>query len=295
MKFNFVFIFFLSFLSAVSAQEQQVYSMSKVHSLPIFAACEKHDPTDRKLMNNCISSDLSMKLFKSLKGFDEVMKQSGFEKAEATLQFLVSKEGVLIDIRPLEGGNPILGDAAAIALEKIAMELPPIQPAKLKNGTPVNVVFQLPIEYRVKKEEVNKSSNDYPVDEIVLYTLTPEGKTYRYEVRLYKNKSITVYEKQGSEFYFLGKYLTLNELERSEPYKSLMEKERKQGKTLVTDGFIGEDFYEVYIYNLFNADGKHKVFVEVFKKVKGKNQSVAKFEKEESFNQSKYAPLIYRD
>jgi hypothetical protein len=275
-------------------QEQQIYSAGKVHQLPIFPDCEKVSE-DRSKLLSCISRELSIRVHKNLVDFDEVMNQSGFEKAEATLQFLVSKEGVLIDIRPLQGGNPILGDAAAIALEKIAMELPPIQPAKLKNGTPVNVVFQLPIEYRVKKEEVKKVENEYPVDEIVLFTLIPDGKPYRYEVRLYKNRSITIYEKQDSEYYFLGKYLTLNELERSEPYKSLMEKERKLGKTLVTDGFIGEEFYEVYIHNLFGTNTKSPVFVEVYKKVKGKNQSVAKFEKEESFNQSIYAPLIYRD
>src|SRR5690606_15303170 len=107
----------------------------------------------------------------------------------------------------------------------------------------------------------------------------PNQKNLRYEVRLFKNKDIKLYEIQKDAQYFLGKFLTLNELERSDPYKSLIEKERKQGKTLVTDGFIGEEFFEIYIHNLFKGDPKKSIFVEVIKDVKGKKQSVAKFEK----------------
>jgi hypothetical protein len=294
MKTLFNLLFCLFFLNLGFGQEQQIYSAGKVHTLPVFQGCEK-DSEDRTKSISCISSTLSSRIHQELKGFDEVLKQSGFQSAETTLQFLVSKEGVIIDIRPLQGGNPILGDAASIAMEKIAMELPPIQPAKLKNGTAVNVMFQLPFEFIAKKEENIQSQNDFEVDEIVLFTLIPNQKNLRYEVRLFKNKDIKLYEIQKDAQYFLGKFLTLNELERSDPYKSLIEKERKQGKTLVTDGFIGEEFFEIYIHNLFKGDPKKSIFVEVIKDVKGKKQSVAKFEKEETFNQSIFAPLIFRD
>lgn len=295
MKFNFVFLLFLFFLSAVSAQEQQLYSSQKVHSMPIFSGCEKHDPTDRKLMNNCISSQLSLKLFKSLNGFDEVMRQSGFETAETLIQFVVSKEGVIIDIRALEGGNPILGDAFVMAFEQIAMELPPIQPAKLKDGEAVNIVFQLPFEYRVAKTRESKPNSTFPVEEIVLFTLNSENKSPRYEVRLYKNKDIKVYEVNDQKDIFLGKYLTLYELEKSEPFKTLIENERKSNRTLVTEGTIDNEFYQIVIHNLFQSPSKKSVFVEVLKEVNGKFKSVEKFEKEEEFNQSPYAPLIYRN
>lgn len=290
-----ILAFLLCSVHFAFGQEQQVYTMSKVHALPIMSGCEKKDPTDRKSMVTCISSNLNADLYKSMKGFDEIMKQSGIEKAEAIIQFLVSKEGVIIDISALQGSNPILADAAVLAFEKLAMDYPPIQPAKLKDGTPVNVIFQLPFEYVVPKtKEVIKNDNPN-AKEIVIFSLLPESNAYRYEVRLFKNKEIKVYEVNSTSEVFLGKYITLNELEQSEPYKTLLESARKQAKTLISEGIVDGEFYQVYVHNLFQNSKNKSVYVEVLKEVEGKFISVEKFEKESDFESSKYAPLIYRD
>lgn len=295
MKTHFTFLFCFFFLTLSLGQEQQIYSAQKVNTLPIFPGCDKVPSSDRKKVLSCLSAELSKKLYKELDGFKEVMQQSGFSKAETTLQFVISKEGIILNISTLQGGNPVLGDAAIMAMEKISMELPPIMPAKLKNGTPVNLIFQLPFEFQIQLEEKKAITQEYPVDEIVLFTFLPEKKDYRYEVRLYKNKDIKVYETQNGIDIFLGKFLSLVELEKSEPYKTLMEIERKGNKTLVADGILDGEFYEVIIHNLFQKDSKKSVYVEVLKEKNGKKQSVAKFEKEEEFNESVYAPLIYRD
>lgn len=130
-------------------------------------------------------------------------------------------------------------------------------------------------------------------NEIVLFTLLENEM--RYEIRLSQGKNIKTYEiKNGAETY-LGKFLSLGEVESSEPYKSLIGRERQSTKTFVTDGYLGSEFYEIYIHNLFNAKRENPIFVEVVKIENKKAEVVSKYDKETDFNESRFAPLIYRD
>src|SRR5690606_36243777 len=111
--------------------------------------------------------------------------------------------------------------------------VPPIRPAKLKNGEAVNLLFQLPLSFQVESKYAESALPDYPVDEIVLFTLLPEKENHRYEVRLFQNKDLKIYEIKENQSLFLGKFLTLGEIRSSEPYKSLMERHRRNDKILV--------------------------------------------------------------
>ena len=276
------------------SQEQQLYTDIKVKEMAVFPGCESIDPHQKKEMNDCISKQVSDRLVNNLKGVDESLRQSGIYDARADIQFIISKEGIILGVKETEGSNAILADAAVMAMENMAMELPPIRPARLQDGTPVNLVFQLPIVMKLEKTDDVLSSEDYPVDEIVLFTLFGEADI-RYEVRLFKNKDINIYEIKNRHTDFLGKFLTLNEVESSEPYKSLIDKNRSSNKILVTDGYLEKEFFEIYVYNLFDESQTLPVFVEVVKVADEKRQSISKFEKETEFNQSRFAPLIYRD
>jgi len=292
MKQLFTILFILILGNSVFAQEQKLFATREVAEMAVFPGCEKIAPTNKNEMNACLSQQLSEKLANKLMGFDEVMQQSGISGAVAKIQFVISKEGIIIDIRELKGSNPILADAAVQALSKIAEELPPIRPAKIKKGTPVNIVYQLPVKYEIGLE--NKEPEQvFPVDEIVLFTLS--DKDSRYEIRLFKNKEIKMYERKNGTETYLGRFLSLNEVERSEPYKSLIDKEKNKDRILVTDGNLDDGFYEIYIYNLFKKESDKPVFVEVVKVDNGKKKVVSKFEKEADFNQSRFAPLLYRD
>ena len=208
---------------------------------------------------------------------------------------MISKEGIIIGVEQMNCGNLILGDAASLAMEKISMELPPIRPAILEDGTPVNLIFQLPVRFKIEEEVKGIVNSIYPVDEIVLFTLLTENKDLRYEVRWFKNKDIKVYEIRNHQSNFLGKFLTLNELENSEPYKSLIDKSRTENKILVADGFLDKEFFEIYIYNLFDSSRQEPIFVEVVEVKDKKVQSVFTFQTEAEFNDSKFVSLIYRD
>lgn len=130
-------------------------------------------------------------------------------------------------------------------------------------------------------------------NEIVLFTLLENE--LRYEIRLSQGKNIKTYEINNGVETYLGKYLSLGEVESSEPYKSLIGKERQSTKTFVTDGYLGNEFYEIYIHNLFNAKSEKPIFVEVLKVEDQKIEVVSKYDKESDFNESPFAPLLYRD
>lgn len=291
MKQLFTFLL-ISFFGNLLAQEASLFSSRQVEEMAVFPGCENVNPSDKNEMNSCLSQKLSEHLSKELIGFDEVMQQSGLSSAIAKIQFVISKEGIIIDINEMKGSNPVLAVAAVKALAKISEELPPIRPAKLKNGTPVNIVYQLPVKFKIEQENA-ETAQVYPVDEIVLFTLI--DNKLRYEVRLFKNKDIRTYEVRNEEETYLGKFLSLGEVEQSEPYKSLINKERNSDKTLVADGFLDDGFFEIYIHNLFDREKKKPIFVEVVRVDDNRKTTVFKFEKEAEFNKSRFASLIYRD
>lgn len=145
----------------------------------------------------------------------------------------------------------------------------------------------------LKPAVAQDSDKTFPVDEVVLFTLVQDD--LRYEIRLFQDRNIKTYEIKNGEVTYLGKFLNLVEVERSEPYKSLMADARRSTKTFVTDGYLGNEFYEIYIHNLFNAQRENPIFVEVLKVNENKTELVSKYEKETDFNKSPFAPLIYRD
>src|SRR5690606_4419992 len=160
--------------------------------MAVFPGCEKIDNSDTNALTNCMSEQLSGRLIRELDGLDEALRQSGVYDAQAQIQFVISREGIIIGIEPMAGSNSILGDAASVAMEKIAMELPPIRPAMLKKGQAVNLVFQLPVRFQID-ENAGRTAGEFPVDEIMLFALLTDKKDLRYEVRWFKNKDIKIY------------------------------------------------------------------------------------------------------
>ena len=280
--------------SLLYSQQQPLYTTQQVKEMAIFPGCGNISQSLKKELTNCLSQQLSERLMKELNGVEEILRKSDIYDASAQIQFIISKEGILLGSDALPESNPVLADAALVAMDRISMELPPIRPAMLKNGTPVNLVLQLPVVFKLEKKAESAASTSYPVDEIVLFTLVAKEKNSRYEVRLFQNKDVKVYEVKDERAEFLGKFLTLNEVESSEPYKSLINQCKSDNKILVTDGFLEKEFFEIYIYNLFDPAHKNPIFVEVMKVDNQKRKLVSKFEKESDFNESRFAPLIYR-
>lgn len=293
MKKLLLSIFLLFAISFVYSQQQQLYTVREVKEMAVFPGCEKIKSNRLKEVNQCLASQLSGLLNEKLDGIETIMNQHGITKAFAIIQFVISKEGVILGVANTEGSDPILGHAAVNALNMISEEIKPIRPAKLKSGEMVNILYQMPVTYENDNEQM-LTDYQFPVDEIVLFTLKSEQVVY--EIRLFKNQDIKIYEIKDGKQTFVGKFLSLSEVEKSDPYKSLIEKESLADKTLVSGGKLGDGYYEIYIHNLFQNSKKSKpIFVEIEKVENQKRTLVKTYEKEDDFNRSIYAPLIYRE
>lgn len=290
LQLAFFILLLLFLMPSLVAQSQNLYQINEVKEAPVFPGCEYLKPNRKKEMGHCISRQLSIRLAKKLAHFNESMIQSQTARAEAQIQFVISKEGIIINPMETEDSHPLLAEASIQALNEISYEIPPIRPAKNKKGEPVNLLLQLPVVYTANLSDITKREAVYPVDEIVLFTML-DG-SIRYEIRLFKEKYVKVYEVLDGKTTYLGRFMSLPEAERSEPYKELIAKERKSDRIFVADGYLGDEFFEVYIYHLF--DRKKSIYIEVFKNENSESTLTATFQRESDFNNSIYAPLIYR-
>lgn len=277
--------------SLLFSQQQTLYSIKEVKEMPVFSSCDGIKPTKKDKMQHCISRELTLLLSKKMANFSDFMLENQITEAKAILQFVVSKEGILMDINATKDSNPLLAEAAVQSLNLISEEIPPIRPAKLKSGESVNLFYQFPLKFTAHIDPNQEPNVEYPVEEIVMFTLV--DKNLNYEIRLFKERNLRVFEYHDNQEVFLGKFLSMREFENSEPYKSLIEQERFAEKTLVTFGYMNDEKYEIYIYNLFRKNKPS--YVEVVKVEGAKKSTVATFEKEIDFSKSEYAHLIYRE
>lgn len=294
MKHFSFFLLFLMMSEPAFSQQQPLYTASEVKEMPVFPGCEHIKPSRKKVMNECMAEKISDLLNEKMEGMHDVMAQYGISQASAVIMFVITKEGVMLNFSEVKGSNPLLAQYSIDALNRISMEIRPIRPAMIKKDQRVNLLYQMPITYENDEDAGEFEDYQFPVDEIVLFTLKDSDNDY--EVRLFQDRDIRIFEIKDKTPTFLGRFLSIGEVERSEPYKSLIEKERQSDRTLVSGGELDGDYYEIYIHNLFQKDKKSKpIFVEIEKLENGKMIPVQTFEKEIEFNQSKYAPLIYRE
>lgn len=287
---HILYIFFFIISGNLSAQKQKLYNVDEVREMPIFPSCDDIKPRNKKKVSECISKSLTTLLSSKLRGFENVMYENNLGEASAVIQFVISKEGVIQHIQELNGSDPLLAERAIQSLDQISQELPPIRPAKMRSGESVNLLLQFPIRFQVDLNSSNFDKIEYPVDEIVLFSLF-EGN-YRYEVRLFENKNIKVYELRDDRETYLGRFMSMNELLRSEPYRSLVEEIKSTDRFFVTDGKLENETYEIYILNLLNQT--KPVYVEVLKNENGEKILIEEYQRELDFSNSIYAPLIYR-
>src|SRR5690606_26976655 len=118
-----------------------------------YPGCEKFKG-DKTKLQQCLSQKLNDELSDQLSDFAEVLNDRGETQAVAKLQFVIDKSGKIIQVQPMKGGSAELGKESEKALERIASRLASrgkiIEPAKLEDGSPVNLVFQLPVKYQIQ-------------------------------------------------------------------------------------------------------------------------------------------------
>lgn len=258
------------------------FTARQVSEMAIFPGCEQFAGTDKAELQKCFSQNITNLLVTKLENFAEKMTELKINSATSKLQFVVSKNGKLIQIQAISGGNNELGFASENALKEIATEIPAIRPALLEDGSPVNLVFQLPVRFQIQED--NPEEPQYEWNELVMTTLKDENSVY--EIRLAKPETFKVYEITSNGQVFLGNYQAMYEILQNEPYKSLFEKQK--AKILITEGTMKEVFYRVYS---LKEDALH---VHIYEVKDGKEALVEKINQKDFYYLPNYSELIIR-
>jgi len=289
MKSIFTFIcFILTFSFGISQEHSETkkdYSIKDVKDFAVYPGCEKF--SDNAQLLNCFSEKINQLLPKKLKRIQRKLLKNDVIYARANVLFIVSKEGEIVFPKITEGFNEEFNVAVIDAFKSLSKEIPKIEPAKLEDGTAVNLIFQMPVIFSLDENPVEISTESF-----VLFTLVDENLIY--EIRLNENQSLHAFEFKNETYTFLGKFSNLNELSQSEPYRALILEEIETRKNYVAEGEIEGQLYRIYIHNLFKPSKENPIYIEVQKITSTGAETIETFRKETEFMKSPYALLVYR-
>lgn len=130
--------------------EKTIFLPRDVTQMAVFPGCEKHAGNKKKL-ESCLSEQLQKELGNQLTDFNEIANRQGINEAVAKVNFVIDKSGKIIEVKTVKGGNVELSKESKEALERISKRLIQkgkyIQPAKFEDGTPVNLMFTIPVKF----------------------------------------------------------------------------------------------------------------------------------------------------
>jgi|GEM_PF-579405 len=282
----YILLFFILLTGLLSAQNSD-YTARQVHGMAVYPGCEEFQVEQKTELSQCLSKNLTLKLADLMNDFAMVLEDFNTEKAVCRIQFVVDKEGKMIQIKPMETNNylnQLLGLISAGSMQMIAEKIPPIQPATLVDGSPVNLVFMLPVIYQLDEIKNPNPLSDYDYTEMVYYTLKSDLETY--EIRIdNKTEKLKAYEVSGDKAVYLGQFNSFGDVFQLEPYRSLYFS--SGDKHLVTENNTDGTVYRVYVKD----SDQDKIFVYSLKNKTEKLE--AEFSRQE-FAWSKYSAWILR-
>lgn len=131
-------------------ENKTIYSAREVSEMAVFPGCEKFTGNKNKL-TSCMSEQLQKELMGQLSDFEVTAQQKGINEAIAKVQFVIDKSGKIVEVKTVNGGNVELSKDSKEALERISKRLVQkgkyIKPAKFDDGTPVNLIFTIPVKF----------------------------------------------------------------------------------------------------------------------------------------------------
>ena len=262
-------------------KDLSTFTARQVSEMAIFPGCEHLDNKDRAALQKCFQQNITNLLIDKLADFSDKMDELKISTATTKLQFVVSNNGKLIQIQSM-GGTPELAVASENAMNQIADEISPIRPALLEDGSPVNLIFQLPVKFMIQADSVEEPQFEW--NELVMSTLIDDNT--KYEIRMSKEQNFKVYEINKSGEIFLGNFTFIHEIGQTEPYKTLIGK--NQGRNLITDGTMNGNRYKVYSES---SDIEH---IYIYQVENSQENLVEKLTYKDFYFLPKYAELIKR-
>lgn len=123
-----------------------------VKFMAVYPGCEKLR-NDKTALQDCMSKNLNKELSNQLNDFSEFAVTNNISEANAKLLFVVDKNGRIVQVEAIKGGNQNLSAESKKALERISEKLirkgKYIEPAKLNDGTEVNIQLSIPIKFKL--------------------------------------------------------------------------------------------------------------------------------------------------
>lgn len=266
-------------------QESDVFTARQVEKIAVFPGCEKF--TSNEDLLNCFRENLNKQLEKNLNREIDYFLSLRMENLITKIQFVISKDGEFKYIESL-GGNQELSVKAVDVFNKSVKRII-VAPAYIENKKPVNLVFQLPVKYSFfdiwKKE--NEIFENLGAKEIVYVTLNDSNE--KYEIRLKKDLTFSVYNLKNNQEEFLGNVPNWLEFQNMKPFakyvNTLLEEQQWE---LMTEGNLDGETYRIYRWS-YDLE-----YVRVYQLVNGEEELVLKSNRFSKFKKSPYLKLLYR-
>lgn len=257
------------------------FTAREVGYMVVFPGCERIDINSKKDLQSCLARELNTLLEKELDSFIDKMDKKGLTSAVAKIQFVVDKNGKIVQVKATSGGNQELGIEAVKAMNAIAEKIKKIQPATLKDGMPVNLVFQLPVRIALQDSKLG----EFEWTENVIATFLSE--TRKFEVRQNPQEAVfKIYEVNKDSEIFLGNFKSLREILALEPYQSLYQSSKD--KFLVAEKQVDGLWYRLY-HSTSKPD-----FIDAYKVNGDEEELLESFPKSSLEYSSLYLKLILR-
>lgn len=129
-------------------------SARQVNKMAVFPGCENLKTNNE--LTACMSQKLIEELGDQLSGFEEIAYKSGIDIANAKLSFVVDKNGKIVQIKAMDGGNKELSTESQKALDRISKRLIQkkkyIKPAQMNDGSSVDMIFMIPVKYQTSQK-----------------------------------------------------------------------------------------------------------------------------------------------
>lgn len=256
------------------------FTAHEVSYMVVAPGCKRIDHNNKKDLQTCFAQVLNNLLETRFGSFIDKMDKEGLTSAIAKVQFIIDKNGKIIDVKAMSGGNAELGIEVVKAMNTIAEKMGKIQPATLVDGTPVNLFFQLPVKIELSDSKIS----EFRWNEVVIATLI--GNNEKFEVRENKKDSnVKVYEIKNGKELFLGNFSTFTDVIKHEPYKSIF---TSSDRLLLAEKEVNKIVYRIY-YSQTNDN-----FIDAYKIVGDKEVLIESLSQSRIEFSSLYLKLILR-
>lgn len=129
-------------------ETRKAITANKAKVMAIFPGCEKEATKGNDALTKCLSDKLSNELVNQLDDF----ANNNTGNSNAKMQFIISKNGEITQIKPTNGSDVTLGKEAKTALERINKNLQrkgkKITPAQYDDGTSADLIFSIPVRFQ---------------------------------------------------------------------------------------------------------------------------------------------------